>query len=124
VPEISDDDEEEDDAEARPTPQTHLDVPSPSESRQARTRTSSSSSLSLEPQPQPQPPAAVPDATDPKTPPVVRTTDVQEVEVEVERRMPGSFNYEAVGGDGGAAGSPIDVVGILGGLWRRFRLGP
>lgn len=104
--EISDVDEDEDEARS-----THLEVPSPpSESRRARSF-SSSSSLSLEPS---QPPAAA----DPKTPPVVQTTDTQEVEV--ERRMPGSFNYEAGGGD---VGSPIDVVGILGGLWRRFRLG-
>jgi len=108
-PEISDDEEE---AEAKPEAArpTHLDVPSLSESRRART--SSSDSLSLEP------PAA--DATRPKTPPV-RTEEPEEVEVEVERRMPGSFNYEAA--DGTNVASPIDVVGVLGGFWRRFRLG-
>lgn len=49
----------------------------------------------------------------------------EDEEVEVERRIPGSFNFESAGegaGAGANAASPVDVLGVLGGLWRRFRL--
>jgi hypothetical protein len=39
--------------------------------------------------------------------------------------MPGLFNFEDVGGGGGASGvgtvDPFDAVGILGNLWRRMQ---
>lgn len=119
---------------------THLSVPSLSGSRASGTTTmttvSSSSSSSLLPAPSPSPPRPDPaeagDATGAKTPMSrLDKTDagVEEVdedeEVEVERRIPGSFNFESAGegaGAGANAASPVDVLGVLGGLWRRFRL--
>lgn len=124
----SDDDDDEgggNGPEARPT---HLSVPSPSESRRSlrgsgttmTTASSSSSSLLPSPSPPPSDPVETGNATGAKTP--VRTTSHldktdAEVDVEVERRIPGSFHYEGVN-----PVSPIDVVGLLGGLWQRFRL--
>lgn len=115
-------------AESRPS--TYLSVPSSSGSRKslgagagtAATTASSSSSSSLLPLPSPSlpDPAGAGDATGAKTP--VRTTSHPDKteEVEVERRIPGSFHYEP-SGDASAV-SPIDVVGVLGSLWRRFHL--
>ncbi|KAH9021659.1 kinase-like domain-containing protein [Lactarius deliciosus] len=130
----SDDDDDEDGSwyaggsangtESRPS--TYLSVPSSSGSRKslgagaAALTTASSSSSSLLPSPSLPDPAGAGDATGAKTP--VRTTshpDKME-EVEVERRIPGSFHYEPAG-DANAV-SHIDVVGVLGSLWRRFRL--
>ncbi|KAH9020211.1 kinase-like domain-containing protein [Lactarius pseudohatsudake] len=133
----SDDDDDEDGswyggrsangAESRPS--TYLSVPSTSGSRKSfgagagastAVTTASSSSSSLLPSPSLPDPTGAGDATGAKTP--VRTTSHPDKteEVEVERRIPGSFHYEPAG-DANAV-SPIDVVGVLGSLWRRFRL--
>ncbi|KAI9451466.1 Pkinase-domain-containing protein [Lactarius psammicola] len=132
-----DDDDDDDDGswygggvESRPS---HLSVPSSSGSRRRSLRASSttgssSSSSSLPPSPSLPDPAEAADATRSKTPlrttPHLDKTDVEvEVEVEeVERRIPGSFHYERAGGGGGGANavSPVDVLGMLGSLWRRF----
>lgn len=124
-PSISDDDDDDEVVVERPT---HLGVPAPSESRSAVTPSSSSSSPPhlTSPSPPAQGPAKAAEApAPPKTAAPVRATSsshlaAEPVEVEVERRMPGSFNYERAGD----AVSPIDVVGILGGFWRRFNLSP
>jgi calcium/calmodulin-dependent protein kinase I len=124
---VSSDDD--DDGEEGDT--TSLKVPSP---KALRTSSSSSSSIAMaispsqpeKPEPQLQPPKAA-DAPlptpAPKTP--VRATShlnvEKETEVEVERRMPGSFNYKSAGQNVDAA-SPVDVIGVLGGIWRRFHL--
>lgn len=60
----------------------------------------------------------------------VRTTDDglegqrEEEEQHVERRIPGSFEYERPPPSTGVSPvSPVDVVvGVLGDLWRRFHL--
>jgi calcium/calmodulin-dependent protein kinase I len=126
---VSSDDD--DDGEEGDT--TSLKVPSP---KALRTSSSSSSSIAMaispsqpekpQPQPQLQPPKAAdapPPAPAPKTP-VKATSHLnveKETEVEVERRMPGSFNYKSAGQNVDAA-SPVDVIGVLGGIWRRFHL--
>ncbi|KAI9437283.1 Pkinase-domain-containing protein [Lactarius indigo] len=111
-----------DGAESRPT--TYLSVPSSSGSQKslragvnAMMTASSSSSSSLLPSPSLPDPAEPRNATGTKTP--VLTTD--KTEEEVEQRIPGSFHYEPTDGDVNAA-STVDVVGVLGSLWRRFRL--
>ncbi|KAH9167908.1 kinase-like domain-containing protein [Lactarius sanguifluus] len=135
----SDDDDEDEDGSwygggsangAASRPSTYLSVPSSSGSRKSlgasatAVMTASSSSSSLLPLPSsPSPslpdPAGAGDATGGKTP--VRTTSHPDTEeVEVERRIPGSFHYEPTS-DANAV-SHIDVVGVLGSLWRRFRL--
>jgi calcium/calmodulin-dependent protein kinase I len=124
TPSRSSSDDDDDGAESRPT--TYLSVPSPSESRRSMmmTTVSSSDSSSLPPSPSPSVPAKVGDATGAKTP--VRTTfekdAEEEVEVEVEQRIPGSFDYSRPADDGANAGSPVDVFGVLGSVWRRFHL--
>ena len=111
-------------AESQPT---HLSAPSLRASGTTISTGSSSSSSSLLPPPSPPDPAKAGDATGAETPvrmtPHLAKTDAEvvEVEVEVERRMPGSFHYEHAGG-GADAVSPIDVLGVLGSIWRRFRL--
>ena len=57
-----------------------------------------------------------------RTPAHVDKTDAEGVEVEVERRIPGSFDYEVADDGSEHVGSPVDVVGVLAGLWRRFHV--
>jgi calcium/calmodulin-dependent protein kinase I len=111
---------------------TGLKVPSPRALRVSGTSSSSSSSIAISPslenpQSQLQPPKA---ADAPAPTPALKTSvqatshlrvEKEETEVDVERRMPGSFNYESAGENVGAT-SPIDVVGVLSGIWRRFHI--
>ena len=127
TPSLSDDDDDDDDEgswyKAESSHPTHLNVPSPSGSRTTASSPSTSSSTfssSLPPSPQLLDPAKAGDATGAKTP-----TSRVDVDEEVEQRIPGSFNFEsesAAAADGADAVSPIDVFGVLGGLWRRFHV--
>ena len=75
------------------------------------------------PEPEPEPPKVV-EEPEPKTSSSYLYVD-KEVVVEVERRIPGSFNYESAGENVSASStstSPIDVIGVLSGIWRRFHV--
>ena len=110
------DEDEDDDEENANT--THL---SPKVNPRALRVSASSSSSSLAISPTAlEPPPKVVDVPEPT--PHLKV----EKEVEVERRIPGSFNYESSGenvsASASASTSPIDVVGVLSGIWRRFHI--
>ena len=113
-----DEDEDDDDDDGETANTTHL---SPKVNPRALRVSASSSSSSLAISPTAlEPPPKVVDAPEPA--PHLKV----EKEVEVERRIPGSFNYEAadenVSASASASTSPIDVVGVLSGIWRRFHI--
>ena len=114
----SEEEDEDDDDDGEGANTTHL---SPKVNPRALRVSASSSSSSLAISPTAlEPPPKVVDAPEPT--PHLKV----EKEVEVERRIPGSFNYEAadenVSASASASTSPIDVVGVLSGIWRRFHI--
>ena len=133
---ISSEDEDDDDDDNQDANTTNRLSPRP-KLRTLRVGSSSSLSSSMaispaslspsvpEPVPvqEPEPPKVV-EEPEPKTSSSYLNVD-KEVDVEVERRIPGSFNYESAGENVSASStstSPIDVIGVLSGIWRRFHV--